>query len=76
MVDCFDGKIVGATMSCHPSQQLANDCLAQAIENDAPAHPTRLVIHSDRGCHYRGNNWIQASQDTGLLVQYRKRMLT
>ncbi|WP_284796471.1 IS3 family transposase [Corynebacterium rhinophilum] len=56
LVDCFDGKIVGATTSCHPSQQLADDCLAQAIENDAPADPTRLVIHSDRGCHYRGNS--------------------
>ena len=43
LVDCFDGKIVGATTSCHPSQQLADDCLAQAIENDAPADPTRVA---------------------------------
>lgn len=73
LVDCFDGKIVGATTSCHPSQQLADDCLAQAIENDAPADPTRLVIHSDRGCHYRGNSWIQASRDIGFARSMSKK---
>ena len=66
LVDCSDGKIVRATTSCHPSQQLADDCLAQAIENAAPADPTILVIHSDRGRRYRGNNWIQGSQDIGF----------
>lgn len=73
LVDCFDGKILGATTSCHPSQQLADDCLAQAIENDAPADPTRLVIHSDRGCHYRGNSWIQACQDIGFARSMSKK---
>ncbi|MFA1502372.1 DDE-type integrase/transposase/recombinase [Corynebacterium diphtheriae] len=60
LVDCFDGKIVGATTSRHPHQQLADDCLKQAFDNNAPPDPAQLVIHSDRGCHYRGNSWIQA----------------
>ena len=66
LVDCFDGKIVGATTSRHPNQQLADDCLKQALENNAPPDPAKLVVHSDRGCHYRGNSWIQASQDIGF----------
>lgn len=73
LVDCFDGKIVGATTSHHPNQKLVDDCLAQAIESDGPADPTKLVIHSDRGCHYRGNSWIQASRDIGFVRSMSKK---
>lgn len=72
-VDCSDEKIGGATTSCHPGQQLTDDCLAPAIEYAAPADPTILVIHSDRGCHYRGNSWIQASQDIGFARSMSKK---
>ena len=34
---------------------------------------TRLVIHSDRGCHYRGNSWIQASRDIGFARSMSKK---
>lgn len=44
LVDCFDGKIVGATTSRHPHQQLADDCLKQAFDNNAPPDPATLVI--------------------------------
>ncbi|CAB0509419.1 IS3 family transposase [Corynebacterium diphtheriae] len=73
LVDCFDGKIVEATTSRHPNQQLADDCLKQAFENNAPPDPAQLVIHSDRGCHYRGNSWIQASQDIGFTRSMSKK---
>lgn len=41
LVDCFDGKIVGATTSRHPHQQLADDCLKQACDNNALPDPAQ-----------------------------------
>lgn len=34
---------------------------------------TRLVIRSDRGCHYRGNSWFQASRDIGFARSMSKK---
>ena len=51
----------------------SNDCLGKAIDNDAPANPTRLVIHSDQNCHYRGTSWIQTSQEIGFVRSMSKK---
>ncbi|MBG9311489.1 transposase family protein [Corynebacterium belfantii] len=55
------------------SFHLNRGCLKQAFDNNAPPDPAKLVIHSDRGCHYRGNSWIQASQDIGFTRSMSKK---
>lgn len=65
MIDCFDGKVVGAKTGRHPTVELAEDTLEQALQN----HPRRtdepLVVHSDRGAHYRSRGWIRRTAAAG-----------
>ncbi|WP_454978283.1 hypothetical protein [Corynebacterium propinquum] len=35
--------------------------------SEFPANPTSLVIHSDQGCHYRVNSWIDPCHDIGFV---------
>lgn len=60
IIDCFDGKIVGLTSGFHPTQELVDASLHQAFAENPPADPSRLVIHSDRGVHYRSRCWLDA----------------
>lgn len=51
-IDCFDGMVVSWTIGTSPDAELVNTMLDAAIETVAET-TDRLVVHSDRGGHYR-----------------------
>lgn len=65
MIDCYDGKIVAYTRGLHPNARLANTMLRKAI--GTLPDDTRVIVHSDRGCHYRWPEWIRICQEHGII---------
>ena len=65
VVDCFDGMVVSWTLSRSPDADMANRMLldAAATLRDGE-HP---IVHSDRGCHYRWDEWIRIREEHGLI---------
>ena len=75
VVDCFDGMVVSWSTSRHPDGTLVSDMLERAVGTlDAAKranlkdrdNPERLVIHTDRGGHYRGAAWIERLEGLGI----------
>ena len=65
MIDCHDGTIVAYTRGLHPNARLANTMLRKAI--GTLPDDTRVIVHSDRGCHYRWPEWIRICQEHGII---------
>ena len=64
VVDCFDGMVVSWTLSRSPNADMANRMLLDAVATLRDGeHP---IIHSDRGCHYRWDEWIRICTEHGL----------
>lgn len=57
IIDCFDGKVAAARTSLYPTMEFAEATVQAAIDAERPARERPLVIHSDRGAHYRGRSW-------------------
>lgn|SRR5699024_7796581 len=72
-VDCFDGKIVGWTTG--PTTDMAEQSLNEAIASHPPDDKSPLVLHSDRGTHYRANSWITIARNTGIIRSISKKGL-
>lgn len=72
LIDCYDGKIVGWSRSRHPDNNLVKDMLEKAIINEdirETKHKKlhqQLTIHTDRGGHYRGVDWIEKLNCLGI----------
>lgn len=75
MVDCFDGKVVSWSTSRHPNTALVEDMLEQALStlDDAKRSELKgeggnggLIVHTDRGGHYRGGSWIERLEGLGI----------
>ena len=65
VVDCFDGMVVSWTLSRSPNADMANRMLLDAVATLRDGeHP---IIHSDRGCHYRWDEWIRICEEHGLV---------
>ena len=64
MIECYDGTIVAYTRGLHPNARLANTMLRKAI--GTLPDDTRVIVHSDRGCHYRWPEWIRICRDNNL----------
>ena len=65
VVDCFDGMVVSWTLSHSPNADMANRMLLDAVATLRDGeHP---IIHSDRGCHYRWDEWIRICEEHGLI---------
>ena len=65
IVDCFDGMVVSWTLSRSPNADMANRMLLDAVATLRDGeHP---IIHSDRGCHYRWDEWIRICEEHGLI---------
>lgn len=73
IIDCFDGKVVAAKTSVHPTMELAEETLYAAIATEKPAMDGSLVIHSDRGAHYRGSSWRSMTEKFGILRSMSKK---
>lgn len=73
MIDCFDGKIVAWRTSRSPNKALTQGMLNDALATLAPLPPGAhrkakrdLRVHTDRGGHYRGLEWIEAVGVAGI----------
>jgi transposase InsO family protein len=66
MIDCFDGLVVSWTIGTRPDAALVNAMLDAAIETVANS-TDRLVVHSDRGAHYRWPGWLTRMHDAKLI---------
>jgi len=64
IIDSFDGVVVSWTAGGSPNAELANTMLDQAITH--LPEDARLIIHSDRGYHYRWLGWIERMNRAGL----------
>ena len=65
VVDCFDGMVVSWTLSRSPNADMANRMLLDAVATLRDGeHP---IIHFDRGCHYRWDEWIRICEEHGLI---------
>jgi len=73
MIDCFDGKVVGVKTGRNPVMELAEDTLEQALTAHPEATQTPLVVHSDRGGHYRSRGWIRRTQAAGITRSMSKK---
>lgn len=73
IIDCYDGKVVAAKTSTHPTMELAESTLEQAIESEHPSADGSLIIHSDRGVHYRGRSWHGLTVRHGIVRSMSKK---
>lgn len=73
IVDCFDGKIVGWKTGRHPTMEIAEKSLIEALESHPPTALNKLVVHSDRGTHYRANSWITITRTAGIIRSMSKK---
>lgn len=76
IIDCFDGKVVAAKTSTHPTMELAEETLHAAITAERPASDRSLIIHSDRGAHYRGKTWQQLTSKHQIVRSMSKKGCT
>ncbi len=65
VVDCFDGMPVGWSVGRHPDKALANSSLLRALATRPEGVLT--LVHSDRGGHYRWEEWIGICDAAGLV---------
>jgi len=74
IVDCFDGKIIAWHCDTTPNADLANKSLLKACasleDND------NVIIHSDRGGHYRWTEWIRITEINKLTRSMSKKGCT
>lgn len=64
VIDLFDGKPVGWSISPSPDASLANTSLEKACAQLGPGeHP---MCHSDGGCHYRWPGWKAICEENGI----------
>lgn len=64
VIDAFDGAPVSWRIGRHPSKELSDGSLKDAIARKRTgSHP---IIHSDRGVHYRIPSWIKLCEEAGL----------
>lgn len=64
VIDLFDGKPVGWSISTSPNADLANESLARACATLRPG--ARPLVHTDRGSHYRWPGWKEICARYGL----------
>jgi hypothetical protein len=67
MIDCFDGMVVSWTIGTRPNADLVNTMLDAAIEKVTASDERPVVVHSDRGCHYRWTGWLSRIADANLV---------
>ena len=64
VIDLYDGKPVGWSISPSPDAGLADASLIMACSQLRPGeHP---FCHSDGGCHYRWGGWKRICEDWGI----------
>ena len=71
IIDCFDGMCIAWSRSVSPNAELVNGMLdAAASKLDEDEYP---ISHSDRGCHYRWQGWIERCERYGIIRSMSKK---
>lgn len=70
LIDCFDGLPITWTIGTSPNTHLTNTMLKQAYEL---IKDTKMIIHSDRGVHYRVPSWIKLMDTYGYIRSMSKK---
>ncbi len=71
IIDCFDGDVVSWSIGTSPNAQLVNSMLKSAINKQE--NISELIIHSDRGSHYRWPEWLKIVEKNGLIRSMSKK---
>jgi transposase InsO family protein len=71
IIDCFDGKAVAWTIGTSPDAELVNTMLDLGLAS--VDETSKLIIHSDRGCHYRWPGWIERCDKSGITRSMSKK---
>lgn len=71
IIDCFDGLVVSWSIGTSPDAELVNSMLDDALS--LLKETEQLVIHTDRGCHYRWPGWISRMKQAGLTRSISKK---
>jgi putative transposase len=66
VLDLYSRKIVGLSMSAHPDTTLVLSSLNQAVIHRNS--PRGLIIHSDRGCQYTSDAFINNAKISGFIL--------
>lgn len=76
VIDCYDGKVVSWETASHPDSSLVESMIDKAISTLSEArsqalegkdNPTTLIVHTDRGGHYRGGMWKEKLEGQKIL---------
>lgn len=70
LIDCFTGIPITWTISKAPNSELTNSMLKKAYDIIGN---TNLIIHSDRGFHYRLDSWIDLMTEYGYIRSMSKK---
>ena len=57
ILDAYNGEIISYTISRHPTLELTNTMLENALKKITEADKEELIIHSDQGFHYQHSSW-------------------
>lgn len=69
--DCFNDEIISFRIGKKATAHLANSTLIGAI--NSLKKPAPVIIHSDRGCHYRWPQWIEIMNKNRLIRSMSKK---
>ena len=64
IVDSFDGFIPSWTIGTSPNATLVNEMLLKSVDKLKPDE--KPILHTDMGCHYRWQGWIDITENFGL----------
>lgn len=71
LIDCFDGKVVSWQVSRSADQEFVNRMLDDGARQAGVDRPgvglSGVVIHSDRGVHYRTCGWLDRFREFGFV---------
>ena len=57
ILDVYNGEIISYTISNHPTLELTNTMLENALKKITEDDKEELIIHSDQGFHYQHSSW-------------------
>lgn len=73
IIDCYDGMVVGWKTGRHPTMDLADNMLKDALKFGPRLLEREPILHSDRGTHYRSNSWITMTRKEHLTRSMSKK---
>lgn len=70
LIDCFTGVPITWKIGKAPTSELTNSMLLDAYEQIGKQN---MIVHSDRGFHYRLDTWINRMNDYGYIRSMSKK---